>query len=1168
MRLPHYLTWSREAPILNIDLGDREIPITCPDREPDGTVKDGPLAGMDPAIISLIYDDYPDTEEGEYEYYADVFGSKYKPVSQKVRPPPGVVTAKDAVVRQFPENPLDSLTPLPTHPPDFTPTAKLTTERLATIKINDGFLWPEEEKLFQYIFQLNERALAFDETHRGLFRSDYFTPYKIVTIDHIPWMQKNIPIAKGIYEDVIGIIKNRLNAGVYERAQSSYRSRYFCVKKKNGSLRLVHDLQPLNKVTIRDAGVPPIIDEFVEPFAGHQCYTVLDLFWAFDARQLDPVCRHMTAFQTPLGLLQLTTIPMGFTNSPSEFQACMTFILQDEIPNTANVFIDDLPIKGPRTQYLDSNGQPEVLAENPGIRRFIWEHALDVHRIMHRLAHAGLTFSAVKAQVARPEVLIVGQKCTGDGRVPDDDRVAKIIKWPVPTNVKQVRGFIGLCGTVRIWVENFSEKMRPLRLLTLKDAPFEWTELQQSTFDHMKELIASAPALCPIDYKCDRPVILAVDSSKFGIGFILYQIDEQGRRRPARYGSLPVSAVESNYSQAKLELFGLYRALRHWRIYLIGIRNLIVEVDAKYIKDMLNNPDLQPNATLNRWIQGVLLFDFTLVHVPAAQHKGPDALSRRPFTEEEMFEVDDDEEWFDNLALYVGISPSNAQRHWKSLAPRQELENKSTVFAASTSQDKTLQQVFHFLDTLELPTFTSPGKRYRFLRKCQNHFIKDGHMYRRLPHRMPVRIIFSETERQQILEEAHDKLAHKGEKATFEIISLRFFWPFYRSDVRKYVTSCLECRRRSIKKVEVPLTISTPISMFVKVYLDVMHMHSAKGFGAIVACRDDLSGVCEARALRNASSKEIARFFWEQIICRYGAVQHVITDNGPETKGAFEILVEKYNIHHIRISPYNSKANGVVERGHFILREALIKSCEGQINRWPDLLPLAVFADRITIRRSTGFSPYYLLHGTHPVLPMDLRESTFLVQGFQSNMSSEDLLALRIRQLQKKPEDIARAAEVLRQTRMNSKQHFEHKFAHRLRKEAFQPGDLVLVRNTAIERELNRKHKPRYLGPYEVVRQTHNGAYVVKELNGNISRESIAAFRLLSYDPSGRNLEDLTTDPITALGDVRHEEPTNEAELDELLGNEDEEDNTNSSDSEEDDNMPIGLRTRSRGRSQ
>src|SRR6266446_2781409 len=102
-----------------------------------------------------------------------------------------------------------------------------------------------------------------------------------------------------------------------------------------------------------------------------------------------------------------------------------------------------------------------------------------------------------------------------------------------------------------------------------------------------------------------------------------------------------MSERESRYSQPKLELFGLYRALRHWRLYIIEVKNLQVEVDAKFIKGMLNDPDLQPNAAINRWIQGILMFDFALVHVPADRHKGPDALSRRTLAEGEVVESDD-----------------------------------------------------------------------------------------------------------------------------------------------------------------------------------------------------------------------------------------------------------------------------------------------------------------------------------------------------------------------------------------------------------------------------------------------------------------------------------------------------------------------------------------------
>ena len=381
----------------------------------------------------------------------------YKRVDQKIKPVSTRMPPEASVTRTIPEDPLVSLSELPFHPPDFTPTNKLTTERLASLEINDGFLLPEEEKLFTHVMQLNERALAFEDIERGTLSDKYFSDYVIPTVPHQPWEYRNMPIPPGIMEQVLDVLKLKIDAGVYEPSESSYRSRWFCVVKKNGKLRIVHDLQPLNKVSIRDAGMLPVVDDFVEGFAARQCYTVFDLFWGFDAWRVAKESRELTAFMTPLGLLQITSLPTGYTNAPSEFQKCMVFILQEEIPDYVNIFIDDLAIKGPRSMYLDSKGKPEVLPENPGIRRFIWEHAQDVHRIMHRIALSGATFSGSKTQICRPEVLIIGQKCNSGGRAPDDAKIKKIMEWPSLKTPKEVRQFLGLAGTMRIWIANYSE---------------------------------------------------------------------------------------------------------------------------------------------------------------------------------------------------------------------------------------------------------------------------------------------------------------------------------------------------------------------------------------------------------------------------------------------------------------------------------------------------------------------------------------------------------------------------------------------------------------------------------------------------------------------------------------------------------------------------------------
>ncbi|EIN03801.1 hypothetical protein PUNSTDRAFT_77339 [Punctularia strigosozonata HHB-11173 SS5] len=276
-------------------------------------------------------------------------------------------------------------------------------------------------------------------------------------------------------------------------------------------------------------------------------------------------------------------------------------------------------------------------------------------------------------------------------------------------------------------------------------------------------------------------------------------------------------------------------------------------------------------------------------------------------------------------------------------------------------------------------------------------------------------------------------------------------------DIEHHVRSCHECQIRSVKKVHLPVTISQPATIFTKVYLDVMYMPVAKGFRYIVAARDDLTLAAEGRALKHATAEAIARFFWEDILCRYGS------------------------------------------RGHFILREALVKACKQRINKWPDLVPHAFFADKVMTRKATGFSPFYLLHGVDPVLPFDLTEATYLVDGFKSGMNTSDLLALRIRQLEKRPEDIEEASRRLAATRWKSKLQFERWFRSGLNRKEYNPGDLVLIRNTRIEKELNRKSKPRYLGPMEVVWRTRMGSYALKELDGTPSLRGVAGFRLIPY---------------------------------------------------------------------
>jgi len=155
-------------------------------------------------------------------------------------------------------------------------------------------------------------AFAWDDAERGKFKEEYFLPVEILTVAHISWVEKPFRIPPAIHEEVCKMIKRKIDAGVYELSNSSYRSKWFCVIKKDGkSLRIVHSLEPLNRVTIAHSGLPPATEELVMYFVGRACSGILDLYVGYDERVLAERSRDLTTFQTPFRALRLVTLPMG-----------------------------------------------------------------------------------------------------------------------------------------------------------------------------------------------------------------------------------------------------------------------------------------------------------------------------------------------------------------------------------------------------------------------------------------------------------------------------------------------------------------------------------------------------------------------------------------------------------------------------------------------------------------------------------------------------------------------------------------------------------------------------------------------------------------------------------------------------------------------------------------
>ncbi|KIK53945.1 hypothetical protein GYMLUDRAFT_249979 [Collybiopsis luxurians FD-317 M1] len=925
----------------------------------------------------------------------------YKPVNRRTYPVPATLPEKFRIIRHFPLDPLERMPMLNPNPPPFTPTGRYTQEQKEYINsVHDHeFLWPDEMVAVHHLMMLHERAFAWTEQEKGQLKQEYFPPVEMPVIEDVPWRVPALPIPPGLMDQVVEIVREKIRMGIYEPSSSSYRTRWFAVVKKDGkSLQLVHDLQPLNAVTICDSVIPPILEHLAESYTCRAVLATLDMYIGYDECLLAITSRDYTTFQTPLGALRLTSIPMGWTNSLQVFHGDITYIFQPEIPEYTIPYVDDVNVKGPPTQYELPDGGYKMIAENNGIRHFIWEHLQTLNCILTCMTYAGGTFLGKKMLIAVAEAVITGHLCTYEGQLPDRSRVEKIINWGPLLRLTDVRAFLGTVGLCRMFIENFSGIAKPLVHLARKDIPFQFGSEEAHAQQVLKNAVATSSAIQPLNYGNGAVIILAVDTCNICIGFVLMQLDE--RNPVIRYinwfGSITLTPHEASYSQAKLELYGLF-------------------LDTLYIRGMINNPDIQPNATVNRWIAGILLFSFTMLDDP-------------------IEDVDDFEDWIDQANGFMHfINPSPFQpSSLNSIAifPMFGMESiASTPISSSPDPDPTpykvvphshraqqtdsrLDSVHYYLEMLERPPDLLDAQYTSFIRYCLQFFVDEHSRLWQKDSQGHHCVVIPQARCIAIIRQAHDRMGHKGVWATFASIRERFWWPRLGDDVKWYVS-------------------------------------------------------------------------------------------------------------------YNSQAAGVIERKHYDVRESLVKAADGNAMAWSPQAHSVFWAEHVTPRRSVSVSPFYLAHGFHPVLPLDIEEVLYLLPAPHSTLSTTDLLARHARELQKCLTDLESMRKKIYKNCLDWVRKLELDHRRSIRQFEFSLGDLVIVQNTRIEKGLLAKNRMCYMGPLMVIRQNRGGAYIVAELDRTVWRCPVSAFWVLPYF-SRLSL------PLPDLKDFLNLSTTELAQIDEL----------------------------------
>jgi transposase InsO family protein len=303
--------------------------------------------------------------------------------------------------------------------------------------------------------------------------------------------------------------------------------------------------------------------------------------------------------------------------------------------------------------------------------------------------------------------------------------------------------------------------------------------------------------------------------------------------------------------------------------------------------------------------------------------------------------------------------------------------------------------------------------------------------------------------------------------------------------------------------VEEPLKIWIPDGVFLDWQVDILHVDRDHGKQyAVILARCMFSGWVEGKIITNKKASTWVKFIEDDIICRYGCVRKIISDQGEFYSDAGKKLCTKYGIQAVYTTAYHPQSNGVVERGHGPLLQTLAKMCNEKRTKWTRHFTHALWADRITVKRSTGYSPYRLVFGKDSVIPVESDLTTWEKLNWTYPMTTAQLLENPIAQVARLDETRSHAHENLANSRELTKQYFDR--TRNVRKSSLHVGDIVLLFDSTLTTAHHRKLDNYWLGPYRTYRvPDHSTHYYLEELDGAPLRNPIAGNRLKLFRSSG-----------------------------------------------------------------
>lgn len=858
---------------------------------------------------------------------------------------------------------------------------------------------------------------------------------------------------------------------------------------KKGDKRMCIDYRALNDLTENISYPMPFTTDLLEQIGKAKYFSSIDLASGYWQIRMNEASKRLTTFNSFLGSFEWNVMPFGLKTAPATFQKLMDEIFYDLKEKFLAVYFDDI---------------------------FIYSHTFEEHLqhlriVFEKLRASQLQAKATKCHFVRKEIVFIGHRVTQEGLRPDTSKMEAIRSFPRPKGKRQLRQFLGLANYYARFIPDRAKICKLLNEITGPKTPFRWTDAHTEAFELVKQALLKNPVLRMPDFS--KRFVLCVDASGIGMGAVLSQIEEDAplsndhiNDYAIAYASKAFTLPQRNYSISDKEGLAIVFAVKYFKVYLIG-NPFTIYTDHQaltFLSTMKNSKEL--SGRLFRYQQFLSQFQYSIVYRTGNQNGNADSLSRNPLAMishileldkplENINKTTDDN--YDDVLINLIFSEDEALNKFRVMQ-QADPEIQEIVKQLVASKDGKVER-YEFQNNLVFRVKKLPA-------------INDEEEVRVIKEYLyPPRLVVPKELQAEILYMMHSDYltgGHVGENNVYEKVKQRFYWRNMRADVANLVGSCPTCNqhRAPNRPVIAPnqphRTSGTPFTQISFDALGPLPVTIPGGNRHILVFVDRFTKWCECYAVPDVTAKTVATTLINDFITRHGCPQTILSDNAKAFTG--ETMTEIYtylNAQKYTTTSYNPRHNGQVER----FNHSLIAILKAVVNKyqtdWDQHINACQFIYRISTSTSTGFSPFLLVYGRQPKLPVDIWYNKPLEYADKRSYLASYLPIVNWIRDQAK-DKLLRRCEAL--TSVIVKLFSRIDYAENQRVYLHLPSHVP---------GLSDKLRPTWKGPFQIIKRISPLNYRVKDRNGKIITANVRLMKSVDEpSPLSQRVIELSSD--------------------------------------------------------